>query len=287
VVVVDPGDADARVLARSASAEPDRGYLSRPEPIEFESAGGRRAHALFYRPRNTDFEAPPGEQPPLIVMSHGGPTSQTGPELDLETQFWTSRGFAVVDVDYGGSTGYGRPYRELLRGQWGLVDLEDCTQVALHLARIGEVDGERLAIRGGSAGGYTTLCALTFTDVFHAGASYYGVADLEPLFAETHKFESRYGDALVPREQMHERSPLHAVDRITAAVIVFQGLDDAVVPPNQAEMIVAALARRGVLHEYHAYEGEAHGFRKAETIVDSLQAELRFYGRVFGFEPSV
>jgi dipeptidyl aminopeptidase/acylaminoacyl peptidase len=188
-------------------------------------------------------------------------------------------------VNYGGSTGYGRAYRDLLYGQWGVVDLQDCTEAALHLARAGEVDDRRLAITGGSAGGYTTLCALVFSDVFHVGASYYGVADLEALAADTHKFESRYDSALVPHGEMRERSPIHHVDRISAPVIVFQGLDDPVVPPDQAELIVAALRERGIEHEYHAYEGEAHGFRRAETIIDSLEAELRFYGRILGFEP--
>ena len=282
VVVLD-GD-DELVVARASSEDPDPRYLSEPQAIDFDSHG-RTAHALYYPPRNDDFEAPDGERPPLLVLSHGGPTAQTEPALDLETQFWTSRGFAVVDVNYGGSTGYGRAYRELLRGQWGVVDLEDCTEAALHLARAGQADGDRLAITGGSAGGYTTLCALVFTDDFDVGASYYGVADIEALTQDTHKFESRYEFALVPPEKMHERSPIHYVDRISAPVIVFQGLDDPVVPPAQAELIVAALAERGIEHEYHAYEGESHGFRKAETIIDALEAELRFYGKILGFEP--
>jgi dipeptidyl aminopeptidase/acylaminoacyl peptidase len=284
VVVLDAQTGELTVIVRSTDDEPNPRYLTEPRPIEFESHG-RTAHALYYPPRNDDFEAPNGERPPLVVMSHGGPTAQTEPALDLYTQFWTSRGVAVVDVNYGGSTGYGRPYRELLRGQWGVVDLEDCCEAALQLARDGEVDGKRLAITGGSAGGYTTLCALVFTDVFHVGASYYGVADIEPMFADTHKFESRYGDALVPPDKMRERSPIHFLDRISAPLIVFQGLDDPVVPPAQAELIVVALRERGIEHEYHAYEGETHGFRKAETIVDALNAELRFYGRVLGFDP--
>jgi dipeptidyl aminopeptidase/acylaminoacyl peptidase len=191
-----------------------------------------------------------------------------------------------VDVNYGGSTGYGRAYRELLRGQWGVVDLQDCTEAALHLAREGLADDKRLAITGGSAGGYTTLCALAFTDVFHVGASYYGVADIEALMHDTHKFESQYELELVPANKAYERSPIHFVDRISAPVIVFQGLDDPVVPPAQAELIVAALKERGIEHEYHAYEGESHGFRKAATTIDALQAELRFYGRVLGFQPA-
>jgi dipeptidyl aminopeptidase/acylaminoacyl peptidase len=281
IVVLD-GD-EERVVA-TAGDDPDPRYVSRPRPIEYDSRG-RTAHALYYPPHNDDHQAPDGERPPLLVLSHGGPTAQVEPALDLHRQFFTSRGFAVVDVNYGGSTGYGRAYRDLLYGQWGVVDLQDCTEAALHLARAGEVDDRRLAITGGSAGGYTTLCALVFSDVFHVGASYYGVADLEALAADTHKFESRYDSALVPHGEMRERSPIHHVDRISAPVIVFQGLDDPVVPPDQAELIVAALRERGIEHEYHAYEGEAHGFRRAETIIDSLEAELRFYGRILGFEP--
>jgi dipeptidyl aminopeptidase/acylaminoacyl peptidase len=284
VVVLDTQTREETVIAEASEEEPDPRYLSAPEPIEFQSHG-RIAHALFYPPRNDDYEAPEGELPPLLVLSHGGPTAQTEPALSLDTQFWTSRGIAVVDVNYGGSTGYGREYRELLRGQWGVVDLEDCTEAALYLAREGLVDDKRLAIEGGSAGGYTTLCALVFTDVFHAGASYYGVADIAALFEDTHKFESRYDEALVPPAKARERSPINFLDRISAPVIVFQGLDDPVVPPAQAELIVQALRERGIEHEYHAYEGESHGFRKAETIIDALEAELRFYGRILGFEP--
>jgi len=282
VVVLD-GD-EQRVIA-SASEAVDARYVSVPRPVEFASSG-RSAHALYYPPHNADFEAPADEKPPLLVLSHGGPTAQAEPALSLKTQFFTSRGFGVVDVNYGGSTGYGRAYRELLRGQWGVVDLEDCVAAAQHLARAGEVDGERLAIAGGSAGGYTTLCALVFTDAFDVGASYYGVADVEALAQDTHKFESRYEDELIPPDKAYERSPIHYVDRISAPVIVFQGLDDPVVPPQQAELIVAALAERGIEHEYHAYEGEAHGFRKADTIIDSLTAEFAFYGRILGFEPN-
>src|SRR3954447_18238843 len=284
VVALDPSTRNVTVIAAATDDDPDPRYLSEPRPIEFPSHG-RCAHALYYPPRNDDFEAPAGERPPLLVLSHGGPTAQAEPALDLRTQFWTSRGFAVVDVNYGGSTGFGRAYRELLREQWGVVDLQDCTEAAQHLARTGEVDDKRLAITGGSAGGYTTLCALVFTDAFHVGASYYGVADIEALTQDTHKFESRYEEGLVPPEKMRERSPIHYIDRISAPVIVFQGLDDPVVPPAQAELIVAALKERGIDHEYHAYEGESHGFRRAETIIDALESELRFYGRILGFEP--
>jgi dipeptidyl aminopeptidase/acylaminoacyl peptidase len=285
IVSVDVPTMRETVLARADDDEPDPRYLSEPRPVEFGSHG-RTAHALYYPPRNDDFDAPAGQLPPLLVLSHGGPTAQTEPALDLRTQYWTSRGIAVVDVNYGGSTGYGRAYRELLRGQWGVVDLEDCTEAARHLARTGRADGARLAIRGGSAGGYTTLCALCFTDAFHVGASYYGVADIEALMADTHKFESRYELGLVPSEKVRERSPIHFADRISAPVILFQGLDDPIVPPEQSELIAAALAERGIEHELHEYEGEAHGFRRAETIIHSLEAELAFYGRVLGFDPA-
>lgn len=279
IVVLDPATGQLSVEARSTTDEPDASFVSVPQALEYDSHG-RTAHALFYPPVNPDFEGPAEERPPLIVMSHGGPTAQADPELDLRTQFWTTRGFAVVDVNYGGSTGYGRAYRDLLHEQWGVIDLEDCAEAALSLAREGRVDGERLAIRGGSAGGYTTLCALAWTDVFRAGASYFGVADIEALFAETHKFESRYDLWLVPEDRRRERSPIHRADEITAAVIIFQGLDDAIVLPSQAELIVEALKRRGVEYEYHVYEGESHGFRKAESIIDSLEKELAFYLRV-------
>jgi dipeptidyl aminopeptidase/acylaminoacyl peptidase len=275
IVLFDPASGALDVVRRAVDDEPDAGFVCVAEPIEFDGA-----HALFYPPRNADFEGPDGGAPPLIVMSHGGPTAQAEPALELATQFWTSRGFAVVDVNYGGSTGYGRAYRELLRGQWGVVDLRDCTAAAQFLTREGRVDGKRLAIRGGSAGGYTTLCALVFGDGFNVGASYYGVADLEPLFAETHKFESHYDQALIPRDKLAERSPINFIDQLTVPVIVFQGLDDPVVPPAQAERIVAALRERGIDHEYRAYKGESHGFRKAETLVDGLEVELAFYRRV-------
>jgi dipeptidyl aminopeptidase/acylaminoacyl peptidase len=284
VVVLDTQTGEQAVVAKAAEDEPDPRYLSEPQSIEFASHG-HTAHALYYPPRNDDYEAPDGELPPLLVLSHGGPTAQTEPALELDVQFWTSRGIAVVDVNYGGSTGYGREYRELLRGQWGVVDLQDCTEAAMYLVREGRVDDKRLAISGGSAGGYTTLCALVFTNTFHAGASYYGVADIGALFEDTHKFESRYEYALVPLEKVYERSPINFLDQIAAPVIVFQGLDDPVVPPAQAELIVKALRERGIDHEYHTYEGESHGFRRAETIIDALEAELRFYGRILGFEP--
>ncbi|MEZ5139588.1 MAG: prolyl oligopeptidase family serine peptidase [Acidimicrobiales bacterium] len=224
-------------------------------------------------------------------MIHGGPTSHARQVLALAKQFWTSRGFAVVDVDHGGSTGYGRPFRQLLAGRWGIVDVEDAAAAARHLAEEGLADGDHLAIRGGSAGGFTTLAALCFGDTFAAGASHYGVADLSALAADTHKFESRYLDGLVgrwpeDRATYEARSPIHHTEGFAAPLIVLQGSEDEVVPPNQAEMIVAALAAKGIPHAYVLFEGEQHGFRRAESIVRALEAELWFYGRVFGFEPA-
>jgi dipeptidyl aminopeptidase/acylaminoacyl peptidase len=222
-------------------------------------------------------------------MSHGGPTAATSAALSLRTQYWTSRGIAVLDVNYGGSTGYGRPYRERLNDHWGIVDVDDCINGALYLARRGRVDAGRLAITGGSAGGYTTLCALTFHDAFKAGASHFGVADLEALARDTHKFESRYLDGLVGpypgrRDLYVERSPVHHVNRLACPVIFFQGLEDEVVPPNQAEAMVDALRAKGLPVAYLPFEGEQHGFRRAENIKRSLEAELYFYSRIFAFE---
>jgi dipeptidyl aminopeptidase/acylaminoacyl peptidase len=291
VVSLDTETAALEVLARSIEQEIGRGYISVPRPLEFPTEGGLSAHALFYPPRNQDAEAPPDQRPPLLVISHGGPTAQADSALDPKIQFWTSRGFGVVDVNYGGSTGYGRPYRERLRGRWGEVDTTDCLNAARYLAKTGEVDGQRLAIRGGSAGGYTTLCALAFHDLFAAGASYYGVADAELLTEATHKFESRYLDALIgpypeAGELYRKRSPIHAADRISCPVILFQGLEDEVVPPSQAEEMVAALEQNGIPYAYLAFEGEQHGFRRAETIRRTLESELYFYSRILRFEPN-
>ena len=265
------------------------GYLSIPEPVEFPTEGGLTAHAFLYRPGNCDFTASPAERPPLLVKIHGGPTSATTTTLALEVQYWTSRGFAVVDVNYGGSTGYGRKYRERLRDQWGIVEVDDCVNVARYLAERGEVDGDRLAIRGGSAGGWTTLCALTFRDVFKAGASYFGVSDAEALAKETHKFESRYLDGLIGpyperKDLYRERSAVHYVDRLSCPLILFQGLEDKIVPPSQAETMFEALKKKGIPVAYVPFEGEQHGFRIAANIKRSLDGELYFYSRVFGFE---
>jgi dipeptidyl aminopeptidase/acylaminoacyl peptidase len=274
------------VLKRSSDLAIDRAYLSPPRAIEFPTAGGKTSHGFFYPPHNPDFMAPAGERAPLIVISHGGPTSATSPRLDLRIQYWTSRGFGVLDVNYGGSTGYGRAYRERLKDNWGIVDVDDCVNGAKYLAARGEADGERLIIRGGSAGGYTTLAALAFRDVFKAGASYYGISDLEALAKDTHKFESRYLDGLVGpyparRDLYLERSPIHFVDRLNCKLILFQGLEDRVVPPNQSQMMFDAVRKKGLPVAYIAYEGEQHGFRQAKNIKHALDAELYFYTRVF------
>jgi dipeptidyl aminopeptidase/acylaminoacyl peptidase len=282
----------ARVLRRASDEPPAPGLVSVPRPIEFESAAGRTAHAFYYPPAHPDQEGPPDERPPLLVQIHGGPTGHAPMGLDEEILFWTSRGVGVVDVNHGGSTGFGREYRNLLRGAWGVVDVEDCVAAARHLADQHEVDGERLAIHGGSAGGYTTLAALVFRpEVFAAGTSYYGVADVETLGRDTHKFESRYMDGLIApypeeAETWRERSPIHFADRIRVPVLLLQGLEDAVVPPSQAEQMVEALKRSGIPHAYLAFAGEEHGFRRSETIVRALEAELSFYGQVLGFEPA-
>jgi dipeptidyl aminopeptidase/acylaminoacyl peptidase len=287
VLRVEPHSGDWQVLKRSSSLEIDPGYISQPRPIEFPTSGGETAHGLYYPPVNRDFAAPAGEKPPLIVFSHGGPTSTTDTSLKPGIQYWTSRGFSVLDVNYGGSTGYGRPYRERLAENWGVVDVDDCTNGAQYLVQQGLVDGNRLAIRGGSAGGFTTLSALTFRDVFKAGASHFGVSDLEALATDTHKFESRYLDKMVgsypDRKDVYwARSPLHHLEKLTTPVIFFQGLDDRVVPPSQAERMVSALRDRGVPVAYLAFAGEGHGFRKAENIQRTLEAELYFYQRIFG-----
>jgi len=258
------------------------GYLSIAQPIEFPTENGFTAFGLFHPPANRDFASPAGELPPLIVRSHGGPPSAFSSALDWGVQYWTSRGFAVLNVNYGGSTGYGRAYRERLRGKWGVVDVEDCINGAKHLAASGKVDGKRMAIRGGSAGGYTTLCALTFHNVFKTGASYYGVSDLEALAKDTHKFESRYLDGMIGpyparRDLYVERSPVHFADRVAVPVAFFQGAEDAIVPPNQAEAMVEALKGRGVPVQYLLFDGEQHGFRRAQTVKRTLDAELYFY----------
>ena len=289
VMYHDLSSGETEVLRRSSDAEVDQGYLSAPRPIEFPTEKGLTAHAFFYPPKNRDYTGPEGERPPLLVKSHGGPTSSTSSTLDLSVQYWTSRGIAVLDVNYGGSTGYGTEYRRRLNGQWGLIDVDDCSNGAAYLVERGEVDGERLAIKGSSAGGYTTLAALTFRDVFKAGASYYGISDLEALAKETHKFESRYLDTLIGpyperRDLYVERSPVHHTQQLSCPIVLFQGLEDKIVPPNQAEAMMDAMREKGLPSAYVPFEGEQHGFRRSENIKRALEAELYFYSRVFGFE---
>jgi len=267
----------------------DDAWFSRPEAVEFPTAGGHTAHALYYPPTNPEVDGPVDERPPLLVMIHGGPTAAARPMLAVGKQYWTSRGFAVVDVNYRGSTGYGRAYRDLLQGEWGIADVEDCAAVCRFLVGRGDVDPDRLCIRGGSAGGFTTLAALVRDDTFAAGASHFGVADLGALATETHKFERRYLDGLVgpwpeAKATYDERSPINHTDRLDRPLAVFQGLEDAVVPPNQAEMIVDAVRANGVPVAYLAFAGEQHGFRDAKNIRASLDGELSFYAQVLGFD---
>jgi dipeptidyl aminopeptidase/acylaminoacyl peptidase len=289
IMKMDLTTGEAKTLQRGSKIKIDAGYISEPKPIEFPTENGLTAHGFYYPPKNRDFAGPAGEQPLLLVKSHGGPTSATVAVLMLAIQYWTSRGIAVLDVNYGGSTGYGRAYRERLNGTWGIVDVDDCINGAKFLAARNEADARRSMIDGGSAGGYTTLCALTFRDYFKAGASYFGVSDLEALELDTHKFESRYSDGLVGpyperRDLYVERSPIHFTENLSCPVIFFQGLEDKVVPPNQAELMVEALRQKGLPVAYVPFAGEQHGFRRAENIKRSLDGELYFYSRVFGFE---
>ncbi|MEA2477124.1 MAG: hypothetical protein QOC87_1323 [Actinomycetota bacterium] len=291
VIQVDPGSGATTELRLAGSDTIDPRYISIPESIEFPTEGGLEAHAFFYPPRNDDFTAPDDERPPLAVFSHGGPTGATAPDLSLAIQFFTSRGVAVVDVDYGGSTGYGRAYRERLKGQWGIVDVADCVNAARYLVKEGRVDGARLGIRGGSAGGYTTFCAVVYYDDFNAGVSYFGVADLETFVHVTHKFEARYLDSLVgPYPETIEvykaRSPVNFIDRISCPMLLLQGLEDEVVPPSQADQMIEAFEERGVPYAYIPFEGEQHGFRRASSIERAAEAEFAFYARVFGFKPA-
>jgi dipeptidyl aminopeptidase/acylaminoacyl peptidase len=290
VVLVDVAAGTSTSLRTSLTDPPDPAYLPEPRAVTVPGPGERDVHAYVYPPRSPDAVPPAGELPPYVVFVHGGPTTQSPAVLDLEKAYFTSRGIGVVDVNYGGSTGYGRAYRERLRRQWGVVDVEDCVAVVRALVREGLADGARLAIRGGSAGGWTTLAALTGTDVFAAGTSHYGVAELIHFAAETHDFESRYIEGLVgvlpqDRDVYVERAPLSHVDRLSCPVLLTQGLEDQVVPPAQAERFVQALERKGIPYAYLAFEGEQHGFRRAETVATALEAELSFYGQVLGFTP--
>ncbi len=289
VVELDLAQGQVNVLRSSSELSVPPEWVSVAEGVSWSSGTGI-AHGFFYPPAGA-VAGPDGELPPLLVLSHGGPTGASLPGFDAGTQYWTSRGFAVLDVNYTGSTGYGRSYRDRLRGRWGIVDVADCAAGAQALADRGLVDSARMAIRGGSAGGFTTLSALTFTDTFAAGASYFGIGDLEALAAQTHKFESRYLDRLVgPYPEAaaiyRDRSPIHHVASLTAPMIIFQGAQDRVVPPNQAEEMAAAVRAAGHEVEVHLFEGEGHGFRKAVSNERALTAELAFYGKVFGFTPA-
>jgi dipeptidyl aminopeptidase/acylaminoacyl peptidase len=276
-------------LRRSNDLEIYPGYFSVPRAIEFPTEGNLIAHGFFYPPQNPDYRAPYNEKPPLIVKSHGGPTAAASTALSLSIQYWTSRGFAVLDVNYGGSTGYGRQYRERLNRKWGIVDVDDCVNGARYLADRGEVDGNRLIITGGSAGGYTTLSALTFRNTFKAGASHFGISDLEAMASDTHKYESQYLTGLLGpypkrKDTYFDRSPINFSERLSCPVIFFQGLEDKVVPPNQAEKMVEAIRGKGIPVSYVAFAGEQHGFRQAKNIKSALDGELYFYSRIFKFE---
>jgi dipeptidyl aminopeptidase/acylaminoacyl peptidase len=288
IVQLDLSTGRSVELYHSRELTIDSGYLSVPQAIEFPTTQGLTAHAFYYPPKNRDHTAPMSERPPLIVESHGGPTGSTSTAFDMRKQYWTSRGFAVVDVNYGGSTGYGTAYRQRLNGRWGVVDIDDCVNAARYLVERDLADGNRLCIHGGSAGGYTTLAALTFRDTFKAGASYYGISDLEVLAKDTHKFESRYLDSMIGpyperRDLYIARSPVHFTDKLNCPLILFQGLEDAVVPPNQAELMFEAVKKKGLPVAYVPFEGEQHGFRQAKNIKRCLEAELYFYSKVFGF----
>jgi dipeptidyl aminopeptidase/acylaminoacyl peptidase len=288
IVRLDLKTGEIQELRRASEIEIDPGYLSVPQILEFPTENGLTAYGFYYPPQNCDFIAPENERPPLLVKSHGGPTAATSATFSASIQYWTSRGIAILDVNYGGSTGYGRAYRERLKGLWGVVDVDDCVNGAQYLVTQGWVDGHRLCIDGGSAGGYTTLAALTYRDVFKAGASFYGVSDLSALARDTHKFESRYLDGLIApystdRPLYQERSPIYAIEQLSCPVIFFQGAEDRIVPPNQAEMMVNALRAKGIPVAYVLFAGEQHGFRKSENIKRTLDGELYFYSRVFGF----
>lgn len=290
ITSLDPDSGEQRTVRPADELGFDNAWFAPAQAVSF-SSNDRTAHAFFYPPTGVGTAGDSDELPPLVVIGHGGPTAHTDPALNLKIQYWTTRGFAVVDVNYGGSSGFGRAYRQLLNGNWGIVDVEDCVNAARHLAAEGLVDPKRMAIRGGSAGGFTVLTALIQTDVFSAGTSLYGVADLEALATDTHKFEARYLDGMIgpyPEDKAvyEARSPINHTDGFSCPLLVLQGTEDAVVPPNQAEAIVAAVAAKGIPHASIMFEGEQHGFRRAENIVRSLEAELWFYGKVFGFAPA-
>jgi len=290
VVKINVRSKKMEVLRKATELQWDDEYLSTPEPVNFSTSGGALAHGMFYRPASADFTGPGNELPPLLVKVHGGPTSSAAGGLRLDIQYYTSRGFAVLDVNYRGSSGYGREYRQSLYGHWGEMDVDDVCAGAMHLADTGRVDRKRMAITGQSAGGYTVLATLTFRNVFSAGSSHFGVSDCEMLAQQTHKFESRYLESLIApyprgRDVFHARSPIYHVDKLDRPVIFFQGLEDRIVPPNQAKTMFEALRSKGIPTAYVAFEGEQHGFRRSQNIVRVMEAELYFFGKMFGFTP--
>ena len=277
------------VIKQAFEVTVDQEYLSQAKPISFSTTNNKTAYAIYYEPQNKDFSAPEDEKPPLMVLSHGGPTGATNTTLSYGIQYWTSRGFAVLDVNYGGSTGYGREYRQRLNGNWGIVDVDDCCNAALYIVKEGLASPNRLVIRGGSAGGYTTLACLAFRDVFKAGASHFGISDLEILEVDTHKFESRYSHSLIGpyperKDLYYERSPIHFAHNINCPIILFQGDEDKIVPPNQSQMMFEAVRAREIPTAYILFQGEQHGFRKAESIKRALEGELYFYSKIFKFD---
>ncbi|MDQ3006689.1 MAG: S9 family peptidase [Chloroflexota bacterium] len=289
IVHIDAATLKMVVVKQLFEMTVDTGYLSQAKPISFPTTDGKTAHAIYYAPQNKDYAAPENEKPPLMVISHGGPTSATTTTLNYGIQYWTSRGFAVLDVNYGGSTGYGREYRQRLNGNWGIVDVDDCCNGALYLVEQGLADPNRLAIRGGSAGGFTTLACLTFKDVFKAGASHFGISDFETLAKDTHKFESRYLDSMIgpypeSKDLYFERSPINFAHNIKCPIILFQGDEDKVVPPSQSQSMFEAVRAREIPTAYVLFEGEQHGFRKADSIKRALEGELYFYSKIFKFD---
>ena len=289
IVRLDTESLKMQIITQAFEVTVDKDYLSQAKPISFPTTDSKTAYAIYYSPQSKDFTAPENEKPPLMVISHGGPTGATGTTLRYSIQYWTSRGFAIVDVNYGGSTGYGREYRQRLNGNWGIVDVDDCCNAALYLVEEGLADPNRLAIRGGSAGGYTTLACLAFRDVFKAGASHFGISDLEALAKDTHKFESRYLDSMIGsyperKDLYYERSPINFAHNINCPIILFQGDEDQVVPPNQSQAMFEAVRAREIPTAYVLFQGEQHGFRKAESIKRALEGELYFYSKIFKFD---
>ena len=289
LIRMDTETAKMESIKQAFEVTVDIEYLSTAQPISFPTTNGNTAYGIYYAPKNKNHAAPENERPPLMVISHGGPTAATGTTLRYGIQYWTSRGFAMLDVNYGGSTGYGREYRQRLNGNWGIVDLDDCCNGALYLVREGLADPNRLAIRGGSAGGYTTLACLAFRDVFKAGASHFGISDLEAWIRDTHKFESRYLDSLIGayperKDLYYERSPINYVQNFNCPLILFQGDEDKIVPPNQSQLMFDAVRAKEIPTAYVLFEGEQHGFRKAESIKRALEGELYFYSKIFKFD---